>query len=153
MLFTPYFGGCKYTNYFLFINKFLKNPWISMQLGVRHLLITSLIDLIKARDDIRWRDVSPNLITQSPWRQLPSESDELCGVPGHSVDCPWHQVAEFGRKRTITLSSEALVIPVLHKNGYYWSTGHKIAVKARKIETGAPSLNTFRAHRSPVMCG
>ena len=23
MFFTPYFGGCKYTNYFLFINKII----------------------------------------------------------------------------------------------------------------------------------
>ena len=30
MFFTPYFGGCKYTNYFLFINKNIEFQWLGM---------------------------------------------------------------------------------------------------------------------------
>ena len=30
MFITPYFGGCKYTNYFLFINKNIEFQWLGM---------------------------------------------------------------------------------------------------------------------------
>ena len=30
MFFTPYFGGCKYTNYFLFINKNIEFQWLGL---------------------------------------------------------------------------------------------------------------------------
>ena len=30
MFITPYFGGCKYTNYFLFINKNIEFQWLGL---------------------------------------------------------------------------------------------------------------------------
>ena len=51
MFITPYFGGCKYTNYFLFINIFIKNRWISMRFASPLLLITSALDSASLRAD------------------------------------------------------------------------------------------------------
>ena len=53
MFITPHFGGCKYTNNFLFINNFIKNRWLSIQFAPPHLLITSALDSASPQVDSR----------------------------------------------------------------------------------------------------